>query len=120
MGKIKILVEFCGYPDISGFLTAMSGFIFNDMVRLPVYIFKEGFDFFEKQFLVILGCEMVVRFSLLNKVTSQYTLGEQRICSDGFFLDIYAIEQRDGDFDFVCLFFFVTSFDRQCANFFWV
>lgn len=48
MWKIKILVEFRSDPDLSGFLTTVSGFILSDKVRLPVDIFKEGFDFFEK------------------------------------------------------------------------
>ena len=63
---------------------------------------------------------MVVRVSLSDDVVSQVTLSQEGVGCDGFAFDVEAVEEGDGDFDFVGLFFFVTSFYWQGADFFWV
>ncbi len=62
---------------------------------------------------------MVMRASA-NDVFSQLVLGQQGVSSDGFSLDIKAVEEKWGNPDFVCLFFFIAPFYRQGADFFWV
>lgn len=40
MREVKILIDFCGHPDFSGFVTTMIGLVLGGMVWLPVDIFK--------------------------------------------------------------------------------
>jgi len=68
----------------------------------------------------ILGSEMVMRASLLDDVFGQLALGQQGIGSDGFSHDIKAVEERYGNFYFVCPLFFIASFYRQGADFLWM
>lgn len=98
----------------------MGGLIINRVVWLPVDIFKKCFELFVEVFLVIFGGEVVMSVSFFNDVLSQFALGEEGVGSDGFAGDIYAVEEGDGSLDFVCLFFLVTPFYWQGANFFWV
>ncbi len=70
--------------------------------------------------MIALGGEMIMRISFFNNVFGKITLGQQGIGGDGFPLNIYGIEEGDSGFDFVCPFFFVASFYRQSADFFWV
>lgn len=68
--------------------------------------------------MVVLGSEMVMSVSLFNKIFGQSTLGQQGVGGDGFALNIEAIEEGDGGFNFVRLFFFVAPFYGQSADFF--
>lgn len=90
------------------------------VVRLSVYVCKVKGNVFKKCFLVALGREMVMGLSLFDQIYCQFTLSQQGIGGDSFSLDVNAIEQWDCDFNFVGLFFFVTSFNGQSADFFWV
>ena len=118
MGEFQKFIEFSGDPDFSGFFAPMIGLVLGCIVGLPGDIFKKRGDFFEQLLLVVLGSKMIMRISLLD--VSGQSLGQQGIGSDGFSFDIEAIEERDGDFYFVCPFFFIASFYRQSADFFWV
>lgn len=70
--------------------------------------------------MVVFGGKMVMCVSLLDEIFCQIPLGQQSIGSDGFSLNIYAIEEWDDGFDFVGLFFFIAPFFAQGADFFWV
>ena len=74
----------------------------------------------KKTGLVVFDGEVVMRFALANDIVSDFALGQKGIGGNFFALNIDGIQQRDGGFDFVGLFFLVTAFYRQGAHFFWV
>lgn len=120
MRKVQVLIKFGGHPDISGFNAAVVWTVMRGVIRLSINICKVKGDVIKKCFLVALGSKMVMGLSFLNQISCQFTLSQQGIGGDSFSLDVNAVEQRDSDFNFIGLFFFVASFDGQSADFFWV
>jgi hypothetical protein len=41
MGKFQIFIEFRGYPDSPGFISAMVGLILGCIIRIPGNIFEK-------------------------------------------------------------------------------
>lgn len=88
MRKVQVFVEFRGHPDFSCFVTTVVWLVPGCMVRFPRGVFEKCSNCVEKIFLVVLGCEMVMSVSFLNKIFGQLTLGQQSVGGDGFALDI--------------------------------
>lgn len=120
MGKVQATIEFRGDPDPSGLITTMVRLILDGMIWIPPNIFEKCRDRFEKLFLVAFSGEMVMSLSFLDDIPGKRSLGQEGIGSNSFPLDFNGIEERDGSLDFVCLFFLVAAFYRQCSDFFWV
>ena len=120
MGKVQIVIEGSGDPDISGFDAAMLGAVERAVIGVALEVVKIESGLFKQLFLIAFDGEVVVRVALLNQIPGQFALGEQGIGADGFALDVEGLQQRDSGFDFVGLFLLVAVFYRQGSHFFWV
>ncbi len=109
VGKVEIVIESGGDPDISDFDAAMLGAIEGRVIGLAVERVKIERGLFKPLFLIAFDGEVVVRAPILNPIAGQFALGQQGIGGDGFALDVDGLQQRDSGFDFVGLFFLVAT-----------
>ena len=98
----------------------MPGAVEGRVIGFPVKVVEIPSGLFQPLFLIAFDGEVVMRVAFLDQIPGQLALGQQGVGGDGFPLDVDGIEQRDGGFDFVGLFFLVTAGYPQGAHFFWV
>ena len=93
--------------------------IFPLEIRL-LAILEIQFEITEKGGLIFLHDKVVMGVALLDQIVGKITLGQQGI--GGYILALYInrVKQRNGGFDFICAFEFITAIYRKTTYFFWV
>jgi hypothetical protein len=120
MREVEIVIQFRGDPDGSFFDSSVFATAGMGIVGCVGRSLETGGEIFEQCWLIPLYREVVVCPPFLHQISSQITLREQGVRSDGSTFNLNGIEHRRRRLDFIGLFFFVTAFYRQCADFFWV
>jgi len=119
MGKVQIVVEFSGGPNLSDFDPAVIRGIIRNEIRL-LALLEIQFDIFKESGLIAFDGEVVMSLALQTYIIGELSLGEQGIRGNVFVLDIDGIEQRNSHPNFIGALEFLTAFYGQGADFFWV
>lgn len=99
MGKVEVVVEFGGGPDLSDLYSPVVGRrILNEIRFLPVA--EVEFDIFHESGLVSFGGEMILGLTV-DEVVGYRALGEKGIGSDILALNVDSIKERKGRLDLV-------------------
>jgi len=119
MREVQVPVEFVSDPYFSNLDSAMVRRIFPLEIRL-LAILEIQFEITEKGGLIFLHDKVVMGVALLDQIVGKITLGQQGI--GGYILVLYinCFKQRNGGFDFICAFEFITAIYRKTTYFFWV
>ena len=118
-GKVKVVVEFGGSPNLSDFDSSMiRGRILNE-IRLFA-ILKPSDDVFEDAALVSFDGEMIMSMALRDQVLGNLALSQQRIGGHLLALNLDGVKHGDGHLDFIGAFKFFVIVYRQGPHFFWV
>ena len=118
MGKVEVVVELEGGPDLSDFDSSMVRRRTLDKIRLLAILEPEG-DIFQKAFLVSFDGEMIMGMTLCDQVLGDLSLSQQSIGSHILALNVNGVKQGDGHLDFVSAFGIFVVFYRQGTHFFW-
>jgi hypothetical protein len=108
VGKVDVVVEFGGDPNLSDLDPAMVGWINGDEVRL-LPVLKIQPDVGKEPRLVAFDREMIMRLAFVDEVVGEFALGQQGIAADVLALDVDGIEQGGGHLDFVGAFDFLRA-----------
>jgi hypothetical protein len=120
VGKVEIVVEVGGRPDIARFNASMVGRVMHDEVGL-FSILKHQRHIVKQRGLIGFDGEVVVGLALIDQVVGKSALGVQGIGGDVFVFEIEAVEQGDSHTDLVGLLeFFKIARYGQNTDFFWV
>lgn len=118
MGKVEVVVELGGGPDLSDFDSSMVRRRTLDEVRLLAIFEPEG-NIFEKGALVCFDGEMIMGMTLRDQILRDLALSQQGIGRHILARDIDGVQQGDGHVDFVRAFGLFMVAYGQGANFFW-
>lgn len=118
MGEVQVVVEGARDPDITGFDAAMPGAVEARVIRFAIKVVEIPSGLFQQLSLIAFDGEVVMRVALLDQIAGQLALGQQGVGGDGFPLDVDRLQQWDGGFDFVGLFFLLSAGYWQGAHFF--
>ena len=120
MGKVEVVIQFCRDPDLARLNPAMFPVpCLGEISRIGIALKIQG-DRLEQTRLVSLCREVIVCAPLLRQVAGQVTLGEQCVCGDGSAFNLNGIQHGCRNLYLIGLLFSITTFDRECADFFWV
>jgi hypothetical protein len=118
-GKVKVVVEFGGDPDLSDFDSSMvRGRVLNEIGLFAVL--EPQCDVFENTALVSFDGEMIMGMTLRDQVLGNLALGQQSIGGHILALKMEGVKHGDGHLDFVGTFDFFFVFYGQGTDFFWV
>lgn len=117
--EFQVPVEFVSDPYFSNLDSAMVRRILRLEIRF-LAILEIQFKIIKKGGLIFLYDKVVMGMALLDQIVGKITLGQQGI--GGYILVLYinGVKQRNGGFDFICAFEFITAIYRKATYFFWV
>jgi hypothetical protein len=119
VGKVDVVVEFGGDPDLADLDPAMIGGVTGDEIWL-LPVLKIEHDVGKEPRVVAFDGEMIVRLAFVDEVVGELALGQKGIAADVLALDVEGIEQGGGHLDFVGAFDFIGTGYGQGTDFFWV
>lgn len=109
VGKVKVVVEFRGGPDFSGFDSSMvRGRVLNEIRLLP--ILEPQSEVFENSVLVSLNGEVIVGMTLRDQRVGYLALGQESIGRYILPLNIEGLKQGEGHLNLVGAFEFFILF----------